>query len=253
MRYVYYNVIIILLATIAFALWHSTGANFGYRDGVVIINDRVISREEFADRERFADGYSRSRQEFIEDMVSRELLIQEARRRQIDEEESFRREIQDHYEQALIKQLIDRRSRELDIEVGSEDLANWRAATGYEMTLRLVRYADPRNANGGVPIGEEVLDTPFADLPPAIQLRVMDLAPGDRTAPFPLETGYGVIHLLNRDPVQKSLQTGLTDEELQSHLARAREQIAMEEWLLRMRSLADVTIDDSILQEGDAQ
>jgi SurA-like N-terminal domain len=252
MRYIYYNLIIILLVTAAFGLWIAAKPKNGDQDGVMTINSRVISQTEFTEREQNATYYGRSRQQYLDDLVSRELLIQEARHQGIDQEESFRHDIQEHYEQALIKQLIDRRRRELKLEVSDAELVDWQRAMGQQIKLRLVRYANPRPPDNGAPLGEEAIDTPFSDLPPALQLRILDLQPGDSTQPFPLDSGYGVIHVLERSGASPP-EDMLTGAKLRSFLLQAREQIALEQWLIQLRNQASITISEQILPAGGSQ
>jgi len=249
MRYIYYNIMIILLATVASGLWLFAGSNSGDKKAVLTINDRVISQSEFAEREEYAPYFSRSRQEFIDELINRELLIQEARRRNLDQEESFRQEIQDHYEQALIKQLLDRHREELQLEVSDRDVESWRQAMGDQVSLRLMRYADPHESAGKASLGEENLSIRFAELTPSLQLRILGLQNGESTPPFPLESGYGVVRLDDRETVDEKIDLPDIDD-IRGYIAGAREQIAMEQWLVKLRNKAKVTVADEIISEG---
>jgi len=249
MRYIYYNILIILLATVAFGFWMFAGSNAGDKEGVLMINERVISQNEFAEREQYAPYFTRSRQEFIDEIINRELLIQEARRRNLDQEESFRHEIQDHYEQALIKQLLDRHREELQLEVSDRDIENWRQAMGDQVSLRLRRYANPHESAGGESLDEEKLSIRFAELTPSLQLRILNLQNGESTPPFPLESGYGVVRLDDREPIDEKIDLPDTDD-IRGYIAGAREQIAMEQWLVKLRNKAKITVADEIISDG---
>jgi peptidyl-prolyl cis-trans isomerase C len=220
--------------------------------GVMMINSRVISQQEFTEREKYSAHYGRTRQQYLDELVSRELLIQEAIRKGIDQEEAFRHDIQQFYEQALIKQLIDRRRKELQPAVSDADLLNWQQAMGQQVRLRLVRYANPSGPADGASLGDEEIDSPFSDLSPALQLRILDLQPGDSTPPFPLDSGYGVILLQERrdNGLSEGLMTGAP---LRSYLLQAREQIALEQWLMQLRDKASISISEQVQQAGGSQ
>ena len=69
------------------------------------------------------DSYgSNEKKHFIHSLINKELLIQEAQRLEINREESFRRSVENFYEQSLIKNLMDRKYADLKIKVSERDV-----------------------------------------------------------------------------------------------------------------------------------
>lgn len=53
------------------------------------------------------------RREYLEELIDKEVLLQEAQRQGIDREKDFMKSIENHWEQALLKILLQRKSREI--------------------------------------------------------------------------------------------------------------------------------------------
>jgi len=81
------------------------------------VNDYSVSREEF-ERE-FADSpYAHSntldsRKQFMEIIINRKIILQEAERLGLDKEPDFLRIVERFWEQALLKSTLDHKSREI--------------------------------------------------------------------------------------------------------------------------------------------
>jgi hypothetical protein len=83
------------------------------------VNDFIMSVGEF--REELKDsGYSLQRdakQQLLEDVINRKLLLQEAERMGLDKEKGFLREIEHFWEKTLLKRILDRKSNEFAVGV----------------------------------------------------------------------------------------------------------------------------------------
>ncbi len=81
----------------------------------VTINKYVISPEEFQEEFKasgyYADG--EKKKDFLEDLINRKLILQEAERQGLDKEQEFLKEVERFWEKALLKNIIERTSREL--------------------------------------------------------------------------------------------------------------------------------------------
>ena len=67
-----------------------------------------------AESEKNRPSHHENRQEFLKSVVVEQLLIQEAKRQKIDQEPQFREAIKNHYEQSLVKILLERKNQSLD-------------------------------------------------------------------------------------------------------------------------------------------
>lgn len=61
-----------------------------------------------------------AKQEFLEELIVKELLIQEAKRLKLDRKDKFIRTIERYWESTLIKGLMDLKSKEIQKDIGQE-------------------------------------------------------------------------------------------------------------------------------------
>ena len=110
MRYIYY-IIIILLGLSAIIGYELRGKLSSPKEAAIVVNGKTITVEEFSRVCSSKPTDSGDKNDFINSLITKELLIQESQREGIDREESFRRSIQNYYEQSLIKLLMDEEMR----------------------------------------------------------------------------------------------------------------------------------------------
>lgn len=81
----------------------------------VRINEFIMSADEL--KERFRDsGYPADKQgkeKFLENLINRKLLLQEAERMGLDKKPEFLKEVERFWEETLLKEIVDRKSKEL--------------------------------------------------------------------------------------------------------------------------------------------
>lgn len=95
---------------------------------VIQVNDRIITLEEFNDQLKFSvyadpelEMTDEVTREFIEYLVQKELMIQEAAKLKLDRKKEFVMTIQKYWESTLIRQLLDLKSEELKKQVAVTD------------------------------------------------------------------------------------------------------------------------------------
>ncbi|MBI5485518.1 MAG: hypothetical protein HY888_13830 [Deltaproteobacteria bacterium] len=94
MKYIWYLISLAASAAV-FIAYYTTVPHPLDKDIVISINQKNITREEF--NARLASVHNPDRQEFINSLVVRELMIQAAEKEGIDKNEAFRRSIQEYY------------------------------------------------------------------------------------------------------------------------------------------------------------
>jgi hypothetical protein len=62
-----------------------------------------------------------ARQEFLDNLINRKLILKEAETRGLDKEESFLEDVQDFWEQALLKRAVDKKAKELFLTIKIDD------------------------------------------------------------------------------------------------------------------------------------
>jgi hypothetical protein len=107
-------------------------------DIVVRVNDRNITADEF--RYALGESYKKGiaplteaeKGDLLDQMIKKELLIQEAKMRNLDQDENFRRTIETYWEQTLIRNLLDLAGEELcgKIYVSKEDISDFKKEHG---------------------------------------------------------------------------------------------------------------------------
>ena len=91
----------------------------------LVINDLTLSASELQQEQALAaatsrdpaDGGAGEEPEWLGRLIERELLVQEAQRLGLDRQPGFMRTIERFWKEALIKQLLDRKAREINAQV----------------------------------------------------------------------------------------------------------------------------------------
>ena len=88
------------------------------------VNDRIVSEGDF---EKMMPGKpaSMGREQFIESVIDKQLLVQEAISMDMDKQDSFRRSVTNFYEQSLIKSLLDRKLNSLVVDVSNAEIEKY--------------------------------------------------------------------------------------------------------------------------------
>ncbi|HSR35908.1 MAG TPA: SurA N-terminal domain-containing protein, partial [Desulfurivibrionaceae bacterium] len=107
MRYLYAIAVFVLLVSASFLAYRFYPATTATEDVAIQINDRIITRAEFNQKYQSRGGVqdpftAQPGEDFIQALITKELLIQEAKRLGLDREEPFRQSVQNFYEQSLI-------------------------------------------------------------------------------------------------------------------------------------------------------
>jgi len=90
---------------------------------LVTVNGHSLPRSLLLDRKKEQSGNnSKDDQATLDNIITHELLLQEAKRLNIDKEPTFRMSVQSYYEQSLIKILIDRQFHNTKTEVTDQDI-----------------------------------------------------------------------------------------------------------------------------------
>lgn len=97
---------------------------------VVRINEYTLTPDEFNEvyaESGVAEDTPRAREKFIDNLITRKLLLQEAQKEDIDKQRSFLRTIENLWEQALLKIVMDQKAKELasGVSVTEEELLDF--------------------------------------------------------------------------------------------------------------------------------
>lgn len=83
----------------------------------------------------------KGRKEYLEAIIEKEVLLQEAQAQAIDREKDFMKSIENYWEQALLKILLDRKSREIQAmtHVYDNEIESYYKDSGEDMPLAKVK------------------------------------------------------------------------------------------------------------------
>ncbi len=241
MRYLYYIVAILLLLSAIIAYQLSVPA-VPEQKAALIINEKVITTEEFARLFEARQARGEGKRDFINSLITRELLIQASQKEGIDREEPFRKSIQNFYEQSLIKLLMDRKFASLDISVSDEELSQCVGLMRKKMHLTVFSFADQEGAEKGVTQKGETTAACFRDLSQDIQSAVAGLEPGQKSKPLMVGDRYLVVRMDKAADAAACAPPAVDRERLRQTLREEKKEKIINDWVSDLRKKAFIKI-----------
>lgn len=237
MKYIYY-IISIMIVFSGLALYGLFHTEVKISKPFLSINDKVISKAEF-DRMLEKKPVDISRKQFIEAMIDRQLLIQEAIKMKINREEKFRRSVQEFYEQSLIKTLLDRKFNSLKIKVKKEEIATYEFLTGTRLLLTRTAYPTIKDAQNRTNGKIKKIDADFIDMSDKLKFIVMHLKKGGLSAPICTASGIVMYRLDDIKKIKGSTKLKQFDIKRISLFIRNEKKAAlMKKWTDKIREKA---------------
>ncbi len=246
---------------------------------VVFVNGRPITQTEFEYRwaQLPESMQARYRQEggkrkFLDDLIMRELLLQEARKRGLDQAPDFRERMERFKEQVALDELM---NQVVDgtVEITNEELDSYYAshsadllATGQIRAAQIVVETAPRardlkrrldqggdfaklarrysidqrsRANGG-DLGPYRLGAAH----PSVEAVLLTLRPGTVSEPIKTDSGFYLIKVISRDPGEPLTGHALR-ERLRQELSAEKRRKRFEEFLSKLRTAATIRMAEA--------
>jgi hypothetical protein len=210
------------------------------KNSAITINKKQISTTEFA--ARLAAVHPTERQDFVNSLIIKELLIQAAEKEGIDKDESFRRSIQDYYEQTLVKQVMDKKLASLKIAVSDTEIDHFASFQKSSITVTILRATDEQSAQKGQFITSETKTVQVHDLAGDVSYRLEVLPPGGQTVPFCSESGCDVFRLDAATPSVPETLSAENRAKIHTLLLERKKQSAVDTWIADLKAKADITI-----------
>jgi len=221
----------------------------------VRVNEHIITDEEY--RKAYEEKASTcpvppDKKNFLDDLVTKEILIQEAKRLGLDREEPFRRSIQNYYEQTLLKNLTRSKMSNIKVSVSEQEIASYYESMGKVYELRVITLPTEREANEAIrsfPSGraeEKMLHVD--EIPPGMLDSILTLKVGEVSLrPVPCDRGFFVFRLdgYKKEPVPP---LNAVREEIRKTIEAKKRQGEMEKWMEGLKKNARVTINESLVK-----
>ena len=201
----------------------------------------------------------------LEELITKEVLLQEAQRLNLDKQKSFMKEIEGYWEQALMKSLINRKLQEFSplVQVNSKDILEEYARMKIRIYTQMVLFnskLDAEKLSKAAINFDEVKQALKAkivwespddwytanELPQKLEDVLFSMKAGEVSVPVEYNGSWIVIRILNEEPQQIG-----TLEELKPRITEAiirkKKELLLANWILGLRSKANVKIDREIL------
>jgi hypothetical protein len=237
MKYIYYIMVVMVVALALIVVQFFEGRPDTRKKPAIIINDKVITLDEFAGMKPSHDEH---RAEFINSLIARELLIQEAQRTGIDKEENFRRSLQGFYEQSLVKVLMDRKFSSLKVTVSDDEISKYSALLGKKLDLTVYTAANAEDLRSGK-AGSEKRTVAFSDLSRSTRVAVAALNRGEKSGPVQSGDNYIVLQLDDVKPGGVK-PPGSGKEEIRKLIGEQKREGMIADWVEGLRKNARIQV-----------
>jgi len=250
MKYIYYIVIILLGISIIIG-YELIGNRNITEEAAIVINDRTITSTEFERLYSQRQPQGQSKTDFINSLITKELLIQESRKLGIDKDESFRKSIQNYYEQSLIKLLIDRKISSLKPSDIDGEFIRCVNAFNKKFHVTVFSFDTPDQASkGDYGKGERKIALLY-DLSADIRESVIGSEAGKIIGPLKSGDKYLVVRLDKIETDPSCLPSEHDKEHIRAMLSEEKKDKIINEWISDLREKAKINIYIKEKKQGD--
>jgi hypothetical protein len=239
MKYIYYIIGIFIVLTILVTLQLSP-LKVEISEPALVINDRIISEKELDERIKSGSYHSHGGG-FLDSVITRELLIQEAVRQGINKEEAFRKSVENFYEQSLVKILIDRKFQSLTPMITDEMVEKYTRLSGKLIQFTKFVYRNKDDIQKGSPQSSVEIKNNFENMSDGLKYSLLLLKPGERSTPEQTEAGY-VIYRLENAFISSDAEPVTDMEQIKEFLSNQSKKIQFDSWLEQLKTSADIQV-----------
>ena len=239
MKYIYYVIAVMILFS-GWAIYGLLGNHIKVSEPYLSINDRVISKAEF-DKMMEKKPPHLSRELFIEAIIDRQLLIQEALKMKIEKEESFRRSVENFYEQSLINVLLNRKLNSTSVEATENEISRYKNLMEKELVITKIIYPglkDAKNKTNGI---NRKINSYFRDLSDNLKFILLHLKKGKWSKPIWTSSGVFVYRLDDVKDIQRTIKLKPLDvKHISLFIKNEKKSRFLKEWTDRIRGAAKI-------------
>lgn len=241
MKYLYSILIIIFVSTLitVYVLWP---------ERLVIQNDVVLSINGHQFTQKLIDELAQNSSDQIDNqnqipdsLITRELLIQEARKQAIDQEPGFRKTLKTFYEQSLIKLLMDRKVGSIDTQVTEKEIDTYLAGYGNYFTFSKFPVSDTFPKKILYDKGEQTTAL-FDDLAEPLKLTLSSMNVGELKEQFRTSNTRLAIRLDKIEPSGLPTKPLINRKIAENMLLEFKQEEIVNTWIGELRSKASIQI-----------
>jgi len=241
MKYLYIIASIVALASILFLFSLMPEKETPQNDLALTVNGHDIGNST-VQQENTRYGYHTEEQsDLYETIITRELLIQEAKKQQIDKEPGFRKALKDYYETSLIKILFERKNKELIIDIKDAEIKNYLSYLGKTVTFTRLDSI-PETATSASSAKGITTTALFNDLADPIKMLLSSLSPGQFGIRFDTGSEKFALRLDKVEDTTKSAPIEANRDKIIESLSDFKREQQINNWLTELRQKATITI-----------
>jgi hypothetical protein len=218
------------------AIWPEQEADNG--EVVATINGRILTRQDILDY-KDKDQHHGGDQEFMDEIITKQLLISEAQRLNIDKEPDFRRALKTFYEHTLIKILMEEVNQDIKVEVSDEEVSKYLDAFGKTFTFYTLDTTTEMSAETIKERGKKYTSF-FDDLSGSLQQILIAMQPGEMSTTFVTGNEKTAVYLENIEGESEHRQN-FDREQIRRQLLQAKIEKQINTWIKDLRERASIT------------
>ncbi len=244
MKYIYYIFGIVVLLTCAVwgsALFRShpqpSTADLG-------VNELVMSAQELQQRWQQRPYHQETSQSFLEELISQQLLVDQAIKQGVASEPAFKRSVQTFFEQSLVRTLLERKIASLETTVSSDEIAAWQQAWAQSYQLSLIRTG---SAAASEQVVSQQLQQHFSELPDVFKLLLLNLQPGELSEPVSDGDGWLQLRIDRIEAAQPAAITQFSDADVEQRLRMVKQQQELDRWMVSLKEQAEISYPENFM------
>lgn len=238
MKYLYYIAGILIVFSML-AVYGLLDTRVEISKPAIVVNDRIITESEFKALLP-SKPYYMTDDQYMDSIITKQLLVQEAIRQDINKEESFRKSVETYYEQSLIKILLDRKLNSLKVDVSEEEIKRYQFFSQNKVHISKFIYSGLAEALAGEnPIVQKIA-TGFMNISDDLKFIVSNLEKGQSSEPFVSNSGVIVYKLDDITPMDIGKVQELDIEKISLFIEDKKKEVLMEKWSKRLKENAEI-------------
>lgn len=240
MKYLFIILFIVTATTVAtlFVVWPEKQNNPD--NVVVVVNGHALTREAIQYYKDKTQHHG-AQEDFINEAITKQLLIAEAQRLKIDTEENFRHELKAFYEHSLIKILMERVHKELIVEVTDQEIDDYLNSFGKIYTFYTMKTSAPVSFDKIKEQGTKHIE-PFEELSKPLQQTLAGLRQGQSTMGFVTGNEKFAVYLEVVTGQTKEIPQ-LDRDIIRQLLLQSKEETQTNNWIENLRRQAAITFN----------
>lgn len=242
MRYLFYIVVFMLILTAGVITSVATRED-KKPAGLYIakVNDRYIMESDLAKERNVSLDSHDIKYEFLNSLITKEVLIHEALNKKIDQEEAFRLSIKNFYEQSLIKTLLDRQQEKLPRKPTEAEISAY--LNLYNKTVQVTLQPVSKSSQGSSEACQaETIESLFQNLSLSIRMNLLHLREGQVSEKTDL---MGCTYTIRLDAASKTGLEGLPEnrDKAASLIEEFNREQMLQKWIAELVQKAHVEVN----------